>query len=188
DLRDAVFGATLPQAQVSLPISERVRLLFSSIEARLFELRVAQGMHGALEPATFEFSLQVQALQEPLQRLLAPAFDASPYAPAPLLQGLYLTAQGNEEKQWVPWFSQTLYDDILPAQRDAWMPLEHWCQSRLLVRRTAVAGWLAICGLCAASMLYAWQRVQGEIHTLEKRPLQELSFQGNLESDLQSLH
>src|SRR5690606_29477426 len=141
-----------------------------------------------LEPATFEFSLQVQALQEPLQRLLAPAFDASPYAPAPLLQGLYLTAQGNEEKQWVPWFSQTLYDDILPAQRDAWMPLEHWRQSRLLVRRTAVAGWLAICGLCAASMLYAWQRVQGEIHTLEKRPLQELSFQGNLESDLQALH
>src|SRR5690606_1325795 len=51
ELRHSTFGATLPQAQVDLPISERVHLLFSSVETRLFELRVAQGMHGALDPA-----------------------------------------------------------------------------------------------------------------------------------------
>lgn len=188
DRRHAVFGATLTSAQVNLPISERVRLLFSSVESRLFDLRMAQGMHGALAPDVFEFSLQVQALHEPVQRLLAPAFDASPYAPAPLLQGLYVTAQGSEAEQWVPWFSQTLYDNTLPAQRNAWVPLEHWRQSRRLIRRTAVATWLVICGLSAAGMLYSWRQVQDEINDLEKRPLHELSFEGDLERDLQALH
>lgn len=186
--RHAVFGATLEPAQITLSISDRIRLLFSSIDTRLFDLRIAQGMHGALAPEVFEFSLQAQALQEPVQRLLAPAFDASPYAPAPLFQGLYLTAQGNEDQQWVPWFSQTLYDETLPAQRAAWIPLEHWRQSRRLIRRTAVTAWLIVCGLIAASMIYAWRQVQDEVNELERRPLQELSFDGDLERDLQSLH
>jgi type VI secretion system protein ImpL len=186
--RHAVFGATLEPAQVDQPISDRIRTLFSSIETRLFDLRIAQGMHGALPPEMFEFSLQVQTLQDPIQRLLAPAFDASPYAPAPLLQGLYLTAQGNAEQQWVPLFSQTLYDDTLPAQRAAWIPLEHWRQSRRLIRRTAVTAWLIVCGITAAGMVYAWRQVQNEINELEKRPLQELNFEGELEKDLQSLH
>lgn len=188
DRRHAVFGSTVPPDQMDLPISDRVRLLFSSIEARLFDLRIAQGMHGALPPEVFEFSIQVQALHEPVQRLLAPAFDASPYSPAPLLQGVYLTAQANEAEQWVPLFSQTLYDDTLPAQRDAWVPLEHWRQSRQLIRRTAVTAWLIVCGLSAAGMVYAWRQVHDEVTALEKRPLHELSFEGDLERDLQSLH
>jgi len=186
--RHAVFGATLDPANINLPINERIKRLFSSIENRLFDLRIAQGMHGALPPKVFEFSLHVQTLQEPVQRLLSPAFDASPYAPAPLLQGLYLTAQGDADQQWVPWFSQTLYDDTLPAQRAAWIPLEQWRQSRRLLRRTAVTAWLIICAIAAAGMIYAWRQVQNEINELEKRPLQELSFEGELERDLQSLH
>lgn len=188
DRRHAVFGATLPPAEMDGQISDRIRALFASLETRLFDLRIAQGMHGALKPEIFEFSLQVRNLHDPVERLFSPAFDASPYAPAPLLQGVYLTAQGNEDQQWVPLFSQALYDSVLPGQRDAWIPLEHWRHSRRLVRRTAVGTWLLVCGVCAAGLVYSWRQVQGEINTLESRPLQELSFDGNLERDLQALH
>ncbi|PWF24804.1 type VI secretion protein IcmF/TssM N-terminal domain-containing protein [Corticimicrobacter populi] len=187
-VRHAALGTTLTPEQREQAISARVRQLFADMNLRLFELRVAQGLHGPLPADVFEFPLQVLKLEEPVQRMLAPAFDASPYAPAPLLQGVYLTAQGSEQQQWVPWFSQALYDTILPAQRDAWVPLDRWRQSRRLARRTVVVAWLAVCALCAFGLFHSWRHVGKEIAQLEARPLEGLNFDDGLESDLQSLH
>lgn len=189
-LRDQAFGYTDDQGQRGNQhgASEFLPLAFDAIARRLFELRIAQGLQGQSGALAFELPQRIADLQPRLARVLTPAFDATPYAETPLLRGLYFSAEVPGNGATATWFTRQLFDEVLPAQRYHWIPLERLRQWRRLLRHAAVVGWLAFCAAIAGVLLYSWRDTHTHLEQLAARPLDKLDFSGGIESDLQALN
>lgn len=186
-VRDGAFGYTRQGGGAPNGASEFLAESWPAIQRRLDELRLAQARDAALPEAVFAFPQAVMALQPQVRALLAPAFDATPYAETTLLQGLYFTCGPAPGQAHAHAFTRGLYDAVLPAQRDAWIALERWRNTRRMLRHAAIVAWL----LCMAGLFglqyYAWRDVNHEIERLAAQPLSKLNFAGDIDEDLQSL-
>ena len=161
-LRQAAFARPV-EGQVSL--HQRRVPWFSSVEARLFELVCTRAARCA-QSRTFE-SRQFPGLQETLQRLIAPASTPPPRA-RPLLQAFPDRAMGNEKRVGAMVLATlTMTYCRRSAKLDA---AGAWRQSRCSCFVRGCRRWQY--GASARACLRL-ETVQGEIHTLERRPLQE---------------
>lgn len=171
-------------------IGEFIDDAFGHIVARMSDLRVLQGMHERPTPEAFGLPERMFALANRLDKVLRPAFQATPYAETPLLRGLFLTGRrvGTDSHE-ADWFSAGLLNEVLPAQRNAWQPLERLRHWRRLLHHTAVTGWLLASVAVGIFMVYAVHNAQDQLRLAVKgADLTAVDFSGNLSSDLQALH
>src|SRR5690606_31201594 len=108
----------------------------------------------------------------------------------PLLRGLFFTAHDARAQQHnADWFSGGLFDEVLPAQRSAWQPLERWRHWRRLLRHVAVTGWLLACVGVGAFLLYSANMAKEQLAKASHRQFSDkVDFSGGLRSDLHALH
>nr|WP_314488904.1 type VI secretion protein IcmF/TssM N-terminal domain-containing protein [uncultured Pseudomonas sp.] len=162
--------------------------VFGELERRLFELRIELGQRALPEPAALHFPERVAALRAQLEHLLLPAFDSNPYSEPPLLGGLFITAVGDDAQGADSgWFSRDLFDQLLPAQRHAYTPIDSWRHWRRLLTHAAVVLWLAGCVGLALLLFYADGHVRtGFAQATQNRPT-GLNFDAGLGTDLDAL-
>lgn len=162
---------------------------FAAINQRLAQLRLALGQQTTLDQAAFELPETIAGLQPALSNILVPAFDATPYAATPMLRGLYWCSSKKDADNIVQtYFTQGLYDNIFPKQRDAWQGLSRFGAWGRVLRHVAVGIW----GLAAVAVIFGlWvsaKDVSREINAIKDRHLEQLDFEGALEADLQALN
>ncbi len=170
-------------------IGEFMERAFGRIVARMGELRILQGRHEQPAPEVFGLPERMLGLSERLDKVLRPAFQATPYSETPLLRGVFLTGSrtGHAEHQ-ADWFSAGLLNDVLPAQRDAWQPLERMRHWRRMLRHAAVTGWLLLCVMVGAFMIYTARTAEDQLHlAMNEAGKHEVDFSGGLSSDLHTL-
>lgn len=131
---------------------------------------------------------QLQRHESDLRRILLPAFEASPYAINPLLRGIYWTATSEHGGITKSWFSEQLYDRVLPYQRHAWEAVDRLGPWRRLLRQAAALAWLGLCTGVFVLFLYAAKDVKAVIEQASARNVHQFSFSGGIESDLQGLN
>ncbi|AEC20866.1 hypothetical protein PT7_2326 [Pusillimonas sp. T7-7] len=171
-------------------IGEFIDDAFGHIVARMSDLRVLQGRHQHPTPEAFGLPERMFALSGRLDKVLRPAFQATPYAETPLLRGLFLTAgRAGDDSHQADWFSAGLFDDVLPGQRHAWQALERLRHWRRLLRHAAVAGWLLACVAIGAVLVYSAQTAREQLQLAGKGAgTAGADFSGDLSSDLRALH
>ena len=170
-------------------VGEFLEGAFGHIVARMGELRILRGQHEQPSPEVFGLPERMLGLSERLDRILRPAFQATPYSETPLLRGLFLTGSraGGAEHQ-ADWFSAGLLNEVLPAQRDAWQPLERMRHWRRMLRHVAVTGWLLLCLVIGAIMIHTARTAQEQLHLATRDANQhDVDFTGGLSSDLHAL-
>ncbi len=156
---------------------------FQSIVGRMLDLRVLQGMRSLPDADSFSLPERMATLAARLNKLIHPAFQATPYAETPLLGGLFLTAKPADAHAREPgWFMTELFDQILPMQRHAWQPIERWRHWRRLLRHAAVIGWLVFCTGTAVLMVHGSRVTQAQLHAI--KAYTPSAFTGNLSNDL----
>jgi type VI secretion system protein ImpL len=161
--------------------------VFTGIGQRLFELRFTLGQQAVADDAAFSLPERIAELQPRLASLLMPGFDANPYSEPPLLCGLFLTAETQTEGVRSGWFSHDLLDQLLPAQRHAYEPLDSWRRWRRLAGHLAVVLWLGVCLAAGVLLVYADRHTRDVLaQTLNEPPAAE-DFAGGLDSDLDAL-
>ena len=173
-----------PNASVGQFVSDA----FNSIVHRMFDLRVLQGARGQPAPEAFALPERMAPLARQLVKVLRPAFQATPYAETPLMRGLFLTAQqaGGDRSQ-PAWFSPGLFNQVLPAQRHAWQPVERWRHWRRLLRHAAVVGWLGACVGAGALLLHTSKIAREQLQAAALATYGEQDFSGSMSSDLHAL-
>ncbi|HEY9573016.1 MAG TPA: type VI secretion system protein, partial [Pusillimonas sp.] len=171
-------------------IGEFIDGAFGHIVERMRDLRVLQGIHEHPSRDAFGLPERMVALADRLDKVLRPAFQATPYAETPLLRGLFLTSRRlRGDDHGADWFSAGLLDDVLPAQRNAWQPLERWRHWRRLLRHAAVAGWLLICVGAGIFLLQAAQTAKTQLALAAKGTIPgAANFSGGISTDMHSLH
>lgn len=188
-LRSQPFGYTVPAPQHDdQDAPDFVQAAFASVLDRLAELRLALGAQTTLSAPVFELPQRIADLQVRLERVLVPAFDATPYAATPLLRGLYWAGFSQAGGVQETWFSSDLYEHVFPLQRHTWVGLDRLGAWRRVVYHTAVAAWAGVCVAAVIGLLYASHDVRRIMDTLASRQLEQLDFSGSLESDLQALN
>lgn len=171
-------------------IGEFIDGAFGHIVERMRDLRILQGIHEHPTHEAFSLPERMGALAGRLDKVLRPAFQATPYSETPLLRGLFLSnrrARGNEHE--ADWFSTGLLDEVLPAQRSAWQPLERWRHWRRLLRHAAVAGWLLVCIGAGIFLVRTAHTAKSELRLATGQTTPDpVDFSGGLSTDLHSLH
>lgn len=171
-------------------IGEFIDDAFGYIVARMGDLRVLQGMHEHPAHEVFGLPERMLGLADRLDKVLRPAFQATPYAETPLLRGLFLT--GNRvgaNSHEADWFSAGLFNDVLPSQRNAWQPLERLRHWRRLWRHAAVTGWLLACVAVGVFMVHAARNAQDQLRLAgQGAGVKVVDFSGDLSSDMLALH
>lgn len=162
--------------------------MFSGLSKRLFELRIELGLRGLPSPSAFSLPERVAELRQRLEKVLSPAFDASPYSEPPLLRGLFLTGevQGKDRlRQGL--FSRDLLSHLLPQQRYAYKPIDNWRHWRRLLAHLAVIAWLSLCAGTAALLLYAYPYTREVLNLALQEQLPANDFSGGFDTDLAAL-
>ncbi len=162
--------------------------MFGGLRKRLAELRIQLGLRSLPGEAAFGLPERVGELRPRLDKLLLPAFDASPYSEPPLLSGLFLTAEIQDpERPRQGWFSHDLFGELLPARRYAYQPIDNWRHWRRLLVHLAVVLWLGLCTATAALLLYAYPHTREVLaQAVEEQP-PAVDFSGGLDTDLSAL-
>ncbi|MBF7729555.1 type VI secretion protein IcmF/TssM N-terminal domain-containing protein [Pseudomonas sp. N040] len=162
--------------------------MFSGLGKRLFELRIELGLRGLPSQAAFSLPERVAELRQRLEKVLLPAFDASPYSEPPLLCGLFLTGEiQGQDRMRQGLFSRELLGQLLPQQRYAYQPVDSWRHWRRLLAHLAVIGWLGLCAGTAALLLYAYPHTREVLNqSLQEQP-PATDFSGGLDTDLAAL-
>lgn len=170
-------------------IGEFIDDAFGYIVARMGDLRVLQGIYARLTPDVLGLPERMFTLADRLDKVLRPAFQATPYAETPLLRGLFLTgSRTGADSHEADWFSAGLLNDVLPAQRNAWQPLERMRHWRRLLRHAAVTGWLLVCVAAGAFMIHTAHTAQDQLRiSMQGADLTAVDFSGGLSSDLHAL-
>lgn len=164
---------------------------FAAVSQRLAQLRIVLGQHGVQAPDVFDLPERIASLQAPLQQLLTPAFESTPYAATPLLQGLYWQAQIDSSAQGGPVFARAVLERILPSRRYAWQAFDHWAPWRRILRTAAVLAWLGLCAALAVALLYSSDRARTLLQAFSAHHLPQYEarmLQGGLEDDVQALN
>jgi len=161
--------------------------VFSGISHRLFELRFTLGQQGVTDDAAFSLPERIAELRPLLATMLMPAFDANPYSEPPLLCGLFLTGENQNEGVRSGWFSHDLFDQLLPEQRHAYESLDNWSRWRRLAGHLAVIVWLSLCLAAGVLLVYADRHTQQVLVDALKEPPAAEDFAGGLDSDLDAL-
>ena len=170
-------------------VGEFMRDAFGHIVSRMGELRVLNGRLEQPSPEVFGLPERMLALSDRLDKVLRPAFQATPYSETPLLRGLFLTGgRAGAAAHQPDWFSAGLLNQVLPAQRDAWQPLERMRHWRRLLRHVAVTSWLLLC-VATAGFLIHTAKIAHEQLNLAMRDAGKhvVNFSGGLSDDLHSL-
>ncbi|UHL65683.1 SPOR domain-containing protein [Paralcaligenes sp. KSB-10] len=142
ELRNQPMGYLSADSQVSA--AQFIAKAFASLVQRMLDLRILQGMRKLPDNTAFGLPERLNLLALRLDKVMHSAFQATPYAETPLLQGLFLTAKPGEASE-TGWFMPELFDRLLPMQRHAWKPIERWRHWRRLLRHAAVIAWLVVC-------------------------------------------
>ncbi|EPJ84402.1 hypothetical protein CFII64_14200 [Pseudomonas sp. CFII64] len=162
--------------------------VFTGLARRLSDLRIELGVRGLPDEQAFSLPERIDDLRPRLEKLLSPAFDASPYSESPLLSGLFLSAQSTDaEGRAEGWFSHDLLGQLLPGQRYAYQAIDSWHRWRRLLVHAAVIAWLVVCVGFAALMFYADRHTQGVLAQALHEPPAAADFAGGLETDLDAL-
>ncbi|MDS1139760.1 type VI secretion protein IcmF/TssM N-terminal domain-containing protein [Pusillimonas sp. SM2304] len=170
-------------------IGEFIDTAFAHTLGRMRDLRIQQGIHANPQQDAFGLPERMAPLADRLDKVLRPAFVATPYAETPLLRGLFFTAHDARPQQQADWFSAGLFDDVLPAQRAAWQPLERWRHWRRLLRHVAVAGWLLGCVGVGVFLIYSANIAREQLAQASHGQLgSKADFSGGLSTDLHALH
>ncbi len=162
--------------------------MFTGLAQRLSDLRITLGLRGLPDEQAFSLPERIGDLRPRLEKLLMPAFDASPYSEPPLLSGLFLTAQGEEvEGHSEGWFSHDLLGSLIPGQRHAYQPIDSWHRWRRLMAHAAVVGWLVACGAIGTLFVYAERHTSKVLAEAASEPPKAEAFAGGLETDLDAM-
>jgi type VI secretion system protein ImpL len=184
DMRTQPMGYL--NARSSDSASQFISTAFESITSRLLDLRILQGLRGQPQNDAFGLPERISGLAARLDKVLHSAFQATPYAEAPLLQGLFLTAKPASADTSEPdWFAADLFGQLLPRQRHAWRPIERWLHWRRFLRHAAVIVWLVACVAAAALMIHGKRIAQYQLQAIAT-PVSTNSF-GDLSTDLATL-
>lgn len=164
---------------------------FVSVGQRLAQLRIVLGQHGVQPPDVFDLPERILSLQAPLQQLLTPAFESTPYAATPLLQGVYWQARLDRPDQGDFAFARAVLERVLPSRRYGWQAFDHWAPWRRILRNAAVLAWFALCAALAAGLLYSSDRARTVLQAFSAHRLLQYEarmLHGGLEDDVQALN
>lgn len=162
---------------------------FAHIVGRMGQLRILQGRHAQPAAEVFGLPERLLALSGRLDKVLRPAFQATPYSETPLLRGLYLTGRrSGVSVHQADWFSEGLLNDVLPSQREAWEPVERLRHWRRMLRHSAVVAWLVLCAVAGAFMVHTAQTAKDQLRFAATDAAKTaVDFSGGLSSDLHAL-
>ena len=162
--------------------------VFSGLNRRLFELRIELGLRALPSAAAFSLPERVAELRQRLEKVLLPAFDASPYSEPPLLCGLFLTGEvQGKDRMRQGLFSRELLGQLLPGRRYAYQPIDNWRHWRRLLVHVAVVAWLGLCAGTAALLLYAYPHTREVLSLSSQEQPPAVDFSGGLDTDLSAL-
>lgn len=169
-------------------IGQFISEAMDSIVCRMADLRILQGINHT--PATDAFGLpeRMAPVAQQLGKVMRLAFQATPYAETPFMKGLFLAGRpvGNDRSQ-PGWFSQGLFEQALPAQRHAWMPLERWRHWRRFLRGATVVVWLGVCTAIAMYLVHASNIAQEQLDTVAELTRVPPNFSGSVSNDLHAV-
>ncbi|MCD0500119.1 type VI secretion system protein [Achromobacter spanius] len=186
DLTNQAMGFLNPTPTAS--VGQFINDAFNNIVHRMFDLRVLQGVRGRPEPDVFGLPERLVPLARQLAKVMRPAFQATPYAETPLMQGLFLTGQpAGSDRSQADWFSAGLFNHALPAQRHAWRPVERWRHWRRLLRHAAVVAWLGLCVGVGSLLVHASNTAQDELRAAAAGTSDTPDFSGPMSTDLHAL-
>lgn len=183
--RDAFFGYFSDSSPV--PMAALIDHAMDATQHRCFDLSLRLGqVGGSLNALGLAQCLEVYRTQ--LRTIFIPAFDSSPYAVDPLCKGVFWTATSSSSGSPKTWFSEQLYERLIPLQRYAWVAVDRLGPWRRLLQQMAVVVWLLMCLGGLAFLLYAARDVKRVIDTTAERQSTVLDFSGQIDSDLVSLN
>ncbi|OWT59105.1 type VI secretion protein IcmF/TssM N-terminal domain-containing protein [Candidimonas nitroreducens] len=184
NVRDQPVGYATPGAKESA--DKFIVHAFQSIARRMLDLRILQGLHGQSDETAFSLPERLPQLAVRLDKLMCPAFLATPYTETPILGGLFLTASpGGADTAAAGWFTPELFDRLLPARRNAWQPIERWRQWHRILRHALTAGWLALCAIAAALVIEGYHVADQQLQPVAW-PTPD-AYAGGLSTDLIAL-
>lgn len=184
EVRDQPVGYATPGARESA--DKFIANAFQSITRRMLDLRILQGLRGQPDEAAFGLPERLPQLAARVDKLMCPAFLATPYTETPILGGLFLTASpGSADAAAAGWFAPELFDRLLPARRNAWQPIERWRQWHRVLRHALTAGWLVLCAAAAVLVIEGYHVADQQLQPVAW-PTPD-AYAGGLSTDLIAL-
>lgn len=181
--RQAFFGYFDESEQVN--VAELIEQAINATQHRCLDLSLRFGQVGQTLPA-LALAQRLESFKGLLNAVFSPAFDNSPYAVDPLCKGVFWTAVAQPEGA-APWFTEQLYERLIPSQRHSWVAVDRLGPWRRLLQQAAVLTWFAACVGILFFLLYAARDVKRVIDTTAIRQSTVLDFSGHVESDLVAL-
>lgn len=172
-----------------LTVGQFISDAFNSIVHRMFDLRILNGITDCPDALVFGLPERITPLADRLGIMLHPAFQATPYTETPLLRSLSFTARPHSADSTQPaWFSTGIFNQLLPAQRHTWQPLERWRHWRRLLRHAAVVTWLLVSSGVGALLLYSGHAADQQLQAIHPASTgAPRDFSGTISADLYAL-
>lgn len=154
--------------------------IFSGLSQRVFTLQLSLGMSALPREEALQMPGQLAGLRAPLEKLLVPAFDSDPYRETPVLGGLFLTAELDDEEGPASGFTRHLFGHLLASRRSAWHPVRRWSHTAATL---LLGGWLLLCIAALGWVVYAQRDAASVMADLAREGSGSLVPMTDLEED-----